>query len=67
MTPMNPDDFAAWKAENKLGDFDPDKAPRLSGKDRGDIVMQTKEQFIAGLEQVGRVISGPKPEGEAQA
>jgi hypothetical protein len=66
-SPMNPDDFAAWKAENNLGDFDPDKAPRLSGKDRGDIVVQTKEQFIAGLEQVGRVVAGPKPEGDTQA
>ena len=33
-----------------------------SGKDRGDIVVQTKEQFIAGLEQVGRAINGPLKE-----
>ncbi len=65
-TPMSPDDFAAWKAENNLGDFDPDKAPRLSGKDRGDIVAQTKEQFMAGLEQVSSVFANPKTQGEAQ-
>jgi hypothetical protein len=66
-TPMSPDDFTAWKAENNLGDFDPDKAPRLSGNDRGDIVVQTKEQFTAGLEQVGRVFGGAKPAGEGEA
>ena len=65
--PMSPEDYAAWKAEHELVDFHPDKAPRLQGKDRGDIVMQTKEQFIAGLEQVGRVVAGPKPDGDAQA
>jgi hypothetical protein len=60
--PMSIEDYAAWKAEHHLGDFDPDKAPRLQGKDRGDIVTQTKEQFIAGLEQVGRAMNGPGKE-----
>ena len=63
-SPMSIEDYAAWKEEHKLADFDPDKAPRLEGKDRGDIVVQTKEQFTAGLEQVGRVVNGP-PQGQA--
>ena len=57
--PMTAEEYAAWKAEHNYGDFDPDKAPRLQGKDRGDIVMQTKEQFTAGLEQVARALAGP--------
>ncbi len=57
--PMSPEDYAAWKTANNLGDFDPAKAPRLQGNDRGDIVMQTKEQFVSGLEQVARALSGP--------
>lgn len=61
--PMNHDDYAAWKADHQFTDFDPNKAPRLEGKDRGDIVVQTKEQFEAGLQQVARVFAGP----EAQA
>jgi hypothetical protein len=58
--PMNADDYLAWKEENNFGDFDPNKAPRLSGNDRGEMVVQTKEQFIAGLQQVGLVMSGPQ-------
>jgi hypothetical protein len=58
-SPMSLEDYAAWKAEHKFQDFDPDKAPRLTGEDRGDIIVQTMEQFTAGLAQVGSVFTGP--------
>ena len=58
-TRMTPDDFAAWKEEMGFKDFHPDNAPRLVGDDRGEIVMQTKEQFIMGLQQVANVLKGP--------
>jgi hypothetical protein len=58
-TRMTPDDFAAWKEEMGFKDFNPDNAPRLVGEDRGEIVMQTKEQFIMGLQQVASVLNGP--------
>jgi hypothetical protein len=58
-TRMTPDDFAAWKEEMGFKDFHPDNAPRLVGEDRGEIVMQTKEQFIMGLQQVASVLKGP--------
>ena len=58
-TRMTPEDFAAWKDELGFKDFNPDNAPRLVGEDRGEIVMQTKEQFIMGLQQVASVLKGP--------
>ena len=58
-TVMTPDDFAAWKEERGFVDFHPDNAPRLVGTDRAEIVMQTKEQFISGLQQVASVLKGP--------
>ena len=58
-TRMTPDDFAAWKEEHGFKDFNPDNAPRLVGDERAEIVMQTKEQFIAGLQQVANVLKGP--------
>lgn len=58
-TRMTPDDFAAWKEEMGFKDFNPDNAPRLVGEDRAEMVMQTKEQFIAGLQQVANVLNGP--------
>jgi hypothetical protein len=58
-TQMTPEDFAAWKEEMGFQDFHPDKAPRLVGDDRAEVVMQTKEQFISGLQQVASVLKGP--------
>jgi hypothetical protein len=58
-TRMPPEDFAAWKEEHGFGDFNPDNAPRLVGEDRAEIVLQTKEQFIMGLQQVASVLKGP--------
>ena len=58
-THMTPEDFAAWKEERGFQDFHPDKAPRLVGDDRAEVVMQTKEQFINGLQQVASVLTGP--------
>ena len=58
-TQMTREDFLAWKEERGFKEFHPDNAPRLTGDDRGEIVMQTKEQFIAGLQQVANVLKGP--------
>ena len=58
-TPMPPEDFAAWKEERGFQEFNPDNCPRLTGTDRAEVVMQTKEQFIAGLQQVAQVLNGP--------
>lgn len=57
-SPMNQDDYKAWKEENGFTDFDPSKAARLTGEDRAEVIMQTKEQFIAGLQQVANVLKG---------
>ncbi len=58
-TPMPPADFAAWKAAHDFGDFDPDKAERLGAENRREIIVQTRDQFIACLQQVKNVTQGP--------
>ena len=56
--PMSIEDYKAWKEENRLSDFDPTKVPRLDVENRIELVTQTKEQFVAGLQQVAAVVQG---------
>jgi hypothetical protein len=55
---MSIEDYKAWKEENRLSDFDPTKVPRLDVENRIELVTQTKEQFVAGLQQVAAVVQG---------
>ena len=59
-SPMSVDDYKAWKEENGFGDFDPSKAARLTGEDRAEAIVQTRDQFVAGLQQVANVLKGAK-------
>jgi hypothetical protein len=58
--PLSPDDFQRWKEESKLADYNPNNVVRLGTTDRGEVIVQTMEQFASGLQQVAAAFRGPK-------
>jgi hypothetical protein len=53
--PLTYSDYANCKEKNKYKDFHPDRAYKLGGGDRFEIILQTQDQFFDGLRRVNQV------------
>jgi hypothetical protein len=49
---MSPDAYAAWKRENGLRGYDYRKCYQPGGSNPKEVVMQTREQFLASQQRV---------------
>ena len=54
--PMKYPDYVNWKKLNGFSDFSPDRVYTPGGENRREIIMQTQEQYNAGLRKVSETL-----------